>query len=199
MTIETVAARRDPAKLLFAAVPLRLLGPLLMRPEESFHLREIARLSGVDAGNAQRALKRMEHAGLVKATRSGNQLRYQANTDNPIFPELQGIVRKTVGLADVLREALSPLAGSIEQAFVFGSIARGDAGPRSDVDVMIVGEATFEDVVGAVHPLQERFGREVNPIVMSVDEFRARKQDAGFVRRVLDGPRIGLFGGARDA
>jgi predicted nucleotidyltransferase len=199
MTTKPMATRRDPAELLFAAVPLRLLAPLLMRPEESFHLREIARLSGVDAGNAQRALKRMEQAGLVKAARSGNQLRYQANADNPIFPELQGIVRKTVGLADVLREALSPLAETIERAFVFGSIARGDAGPRSDVDVMIVGDATFEDVVAAIHPLQERFGRDVNPVVMSVDEFRARTQDAGFVRRVLDGPRILLFGGAHDA
>lgn len=195
----TKTARRAPAELLFANVPLRLLGLLLMRPEDDFHVREIARLTGVDAGNAHRALRRMEQAGLVLAARSGNQRRYRANPDNPLFPELQGIVRKTVGLADVVREALSPFADRIEQAFVFGSIARGEAGPRSDVDLMVVGEATFDDVVGAIHPLHERFGREVNPIVMSADEFRARAQDAGFVRRVLDGPRIALFGGGDDA
>jgi predicted nucleotidyltransferase len=193
------APRRDPAEVLFAAVPLRLLVPLLMRPEESFHVREIARLSGVDAGNAQRALKRMEHAGLVKAARSGNQLRYRANADNPIFPELQGIVRKTVGLADVLREALAPLAARIDEAFVFGSVARGVPGPRSDVDLMVVGETPFEDVVGAVWPLHERLGREVNAIVMTPDEFRERKRDAGFIQRVLSGPRVMLFGEPHDA
>lgn len=195
----TKNARRDPAGLLFAAIPLRLLGLLLMRPEEDFHVRELARLTGVDAGNAHRALKRMEQTGLVVSARRGNQRRYRANSKSPIFAELQGIVRKTVGLADVLRESLEPLAGKIEQAFVFGSIARGDPGPRSDVDVMVVGEATFDDVVEAIHPLHERFGREVNPIVMTADEFRARTQHAGFVRRVLDGPRIQLFGGVRDA
>lgn len=176
-----------------------MLGLLFMRAEESFHVREIARLTGVDAGNAHRVLRRFEQAGLVTATRSGNQRHYQANRESPIFAELQGIMRKTSGLADVLRDALEPLAQRIEQAFVFGSIARGDAGPRSDVDLMIVGEVAFAEVVEAVYPLHERLGREVNPVVMQTAEFRSRTRDPGFIARVLDGPRIRLFGAADDA
>lgn len=170
-----------------------------MRPDESFHVREIARLTGADAGNAHRALRRFEQAGLVKATRSGNQRRYQANRETPIFAELQGIVRKTAGLADVLREALAPLANRIEQAFVYGSIARGEPGPRSDVDLMVVGNVTFAEVVDTVYPLQERLGREVNPIVLKAKEFRARAEDPGFIARVMSGPRIMLFGESDDA
>jgi predicted nucleotidyltransferase len=185
--------------MLFGADHLRLLGLLFMRPDESFHVREIARLTGADAGNAHRVLRRFEQAGLVSATRSGNQRRYRANRDSPIFGELQGIVRKTAGLADVLRDALEPLAPRIERAFVFGSIARGEPGPRSDVDVMIVGDATYDDVIGALYPLQERLGREVNPIVLTTDEFRERQRNAGFVKRVMDGPQIALIGADNDA
>lgn len=195
----TTNQRQDPAKVLFGAAHRQLLGLLFMRPEESFHVREIARLTKVDAGNAHRALRRFEQAGLVTATRSGNQRRYRANRESPIFPELQGIARKTAGLADVLREALEPLAGRIAQAFVFGSIARGEAGPRSDVDLMVVGDVTFAEVVDAVYPLYERLGREVNPIVMSTSEFHSRGKDPGFVKRVTSGPRIALFGPTDDA
>ncbi|MGH8273750.1 MAG: nucleotidyltransferase domain-containing protein [Gammaproteobacteria bacterium] len=191
--------RQDPASVLFGASHRRLLGLLFMRPDESFHIREIARLAGADAGNVHRTLRRFEQAGLVKAKRSGNQRHYQANRESPIFAELQGIVRKTAGLADVLLDALEPLAPRIEQAFVFGSLARGEAGPRSDVDLMVVGTATFAEVVEAVYPLHQRLGREVNPIVLTAKELRARAKDPGFIARVVNGPRIMLFGVADDA
>lgn len=195
----TLSTRLDPTKVLFGADHRRLLGLLFMRPDESFHVRELARLTGVDAGNAHRALRRFEQAGLVKATRSGNQRRYRANPESPIFAELQGIVRKTSGLAGVLHDALKPLAQRIEQAFVFGSVARGEPGPRSDVDLMVVGKVTFAEVVDAVYPLHERLAREVNPIVMTAKEFRARAKDPGFIARVMSGPRIMLFGAGDDA
>ena len=193
------AYRHDPAKILFGADHRRLLGLLYMRPDESFHVREIARLTGADSGNAHRALRKFEQAGLVKAERIGNQRHYQANPENPIFTELLGIVRKTMGLADVLRDALTPLAARIKQAFVFGSIARGEQGPRSDVDLMVVGDASYEDVIGAVYPLHETLNREINPIVMTPGEFSKRGHDAGFIQRVLSGPRITLLGSAHDA
>lgn len=165
-----------------------------MRPDQNFHLREVERLTGVPSGPAHRELKRMERAGLVSANRVGNQVRYQANRDSPIFPELQGIVRKTVGLADILREALLPFAPKIHAAFVFGSVAQGQEGPRSDIDLMVVGDATFDEVVSALYPLQERLGREINPITMSLTEFRNRARERSFVTRVIDGEKLMLVG-----
>jgi len=198
MSASTPNPRIDPAKLLFGNYRGRLLGLLYMQPDRGFHLREIERSTGVPSGPAHRELKSMTAAGLVSSERIGNQVRYRANPACPIFAELQGIVRKTVGLADTLRGALQPLAPRIEQAFVFGSIARGDHGPRSDVDLMVVGETTYEEVIGAVLPLLDRLGREVNPVVMTEDEFRSRAEDAGFIKRVLDGPRIPLLGSEND-
>ena len=191
----TIAHRRiSPATLLFGEDLRRLLALLFMRPDESFHVREISRLTGVDAGNAHRALKRMERAGLVAGTRSGNQVRYQADRASPIFPELQGLVRKTVGLADVLRDALEPLSSRIALAFVFGSVARGEEGPRSDIDLIVVGEASFDEVVGVLYPLHDRLGREVNPVVMTAREFRRRVKEESFVTRVMRGEKLLLLG-----
>lgn len=184
----------SPAELLFGAYHRRLLGLLLMRPDQSFHLREIERLTGVPSGPAHRELKRMQQAGLVIATRVGNQVRYQADRGNPVFPELQSIIRKTTGLADVLREALTPLATRINCAFVFGSVARGEEGPASDIDLMVVGAVSFEDIVGALFPLHEMLGREINPVVMTAPEFRKRRGESSFIARVMAGPKLMLTG-----
>jgi predicted nucleotidyltransferase len=184
----------SPTSVLFGEDNRRLLGLLLMRPGQGFHLREIARLAGVDAGNAQRALKRLAQAGLVTGTRSGNQLRYEANRDSPIFPELQGLFRKTTGLADVLREALEPLARRIAFAFVFGSIARGEEGPASDIDLLVVGEVPFDEVVAALYPVHQQLGREVNPVVLTPAEFRLRVGEKSFVARVMAGEKLMILG-----
>lgn len=191
----TSASPRDPSALLFGEDHRRLLGLLLMRPDQNFHVREIARLTGVNAGNAHRALKRMERAGLVTTTRAGHQVRYQADRSCPIFDELAGIMRKTSGMADVLRQALAPLEPRIKAAFVFGSVARGEEGPRSDVDLMVVGHVSFEEVVEATYPAQERLRREINPVVAAPADF-ARRLKAGdrFVTRLMNEPKLMLLG-----
>jgi predicted nucleotidyltransferase len=193
-TVRKPTSPSDPTALLFGEDVRRLLGLLLMRPDQDFYVREISRVTGVDVGNTHRTLKRLEQAGLVAGARSGNQVRYKANRASPIFPELQGIVRKTVGLADILREALQPLASRIEFAFVFGSVARGEEGPGSDIDLMVVGDASFDEVVGTLFPLHERLGREVNAVVMKRAEFRRRTKESSFVARVIKGQKLMLLG-----
>lgn len=184
----------EPTRLLLGDYHRRLLGLLLMRPEQDFHLREIGRLTGVPSGPAHRELKRLEQAGLLVAARAGNQVRYRANRASPIFTELQSILRKTTGLADVLREGLQPMASRILLAFVFGSFAEGKEGPRSDIDLLVVGTATFGEIVAALHPLHETLGREINPVVMSPAEFSKRRRENSFVARVMSGKKIALIG-----
>jgi predicted nucleotidyltransferase len=126
----------------------------------------------------------------------GNQVHFQANPTCPIYDELRGILKKTVGVADVLREALAPLADRIAVAFVYGSVASGEERAGSDLDVLIIGEARFAEVVAALDPAQELLRREVNPNLYSALEFR-KKLAAGepFLRRVLAGDKILIIGG----
>lgn len=181
--------------MLFGDNHRRLLGLLLMRPEQSFHVREIARLTGLDAGNAHRELKRMAQAGLVTSVRVGNQVRYQADGACPIFAELTAIMRKTSGMADVLRAALTPLAERITVAFVFGSVAKGEEGPHSDIDLMVVGDVPFEEVVQTACAAHETLRRQVNPVVMTADDFRSKLSNKErFVTRLMAEPKLILLG-----
>lgn len=147
---------------------------LFSHTEETFHLRKILRLAGVSPGAGQRELKRLSDAGLVLRTVKENQVLFQANSQCPIFDDLKSLITKTAGIVDVLRAALEPLAGRISIALLYGSLARGRAGAESDIDLLVVGEVSFEDVVENVAKAQDSLRREINPLVMSLEEYRNR-------------------------
>ncbi len=185
--------------LMFSGYRRKLLAVLLMRPEEDFHLRELERITGIPAGSLHRELKALSEAGLLTRTEQGNQVRYRADRSAPIFEELAGIFRKTAGLADVLRDALQPLADRIELAFVFGSLAAGQERTASDIDILIIGKVSLLEVVEALGETQEYLAREMNPVVISKSKYlSARQRKDRFVSRVEDKPKIFVMGNAGD-
>lgn len=187
------------ASLLFGGYRRRALGLLLLHPEQSFHVREIARQTETNAGTLHKELARLAQAGLLTREQVGNQVRYGANRQCPVFEELASILRKTSGMADVIHDAISRLAKRIRVALIFGSVARGAERAGSDVDVLLIGDIGFADAVKALHAAQERIGREINPVVMSADEFRRRALSGdGFLREVLANEKIFLIGGEDD-
>jgi predicted nucleotidyltransferase len=189
----------DPASLLFGAYRRDVLALLLLHPEDSTHVREIARAIGKAPGTLLRELNALAAAGVLLRKPVGNQVHFQANPASPIYEELRSILKKTVGVADVLREALAPLGPKVRAAFVYGSVARGDERARSDLDVMVVGEASFGDVVAALAPAQESLRREVNPNVYPALEFRKKLAARDpFLKRVLAGHKIYIVGGEDD-
>ena len=190
---------KKPIHLLLGAYRTEVLGLLLLRPEESFYVREVARLTNLPAGSLHRELKVLEKAGLLLREEVGNQVRYRANRGNPIFPELAAIFAKTTGLADLLRDALKPLARKIELAFVFGSIAHGTERASSDVDVFVVGTATLGEVVEVLSPLSPRLGREINPVAMTREKAaRSLQAEETFMKQVAGEPKIFLIGSEND-
>ena len=195
-------ATQKPLQLvdvLFGAYRRQILGLLLLRPDENFYVREIARLTGVPAGSLHRELKLLTDAGLLRRIPAGNQVRYQVDRDCPIQEELAGILRKTTGLADVLREALAPLAPKIRVALVFGSVAQAKEQATSDIDVLVVGSASFAAVVEAFNGAAQRLKREVNPVVMTKAAFAAKLAERDrFVTRVARERKIFLLGDASE-
>ena len=180
---------------LFPGYRRRVLGLLLLHPDESLHGREIARRTGLPPGTLTRELKRLADVGLLKCERRGNQLAYSANRQSPIFEELAGILRKTSGLANVVAEALEPLTDSIDVAFIFGSVARGTETQGSDIDLMIIGSVDFGVVVDALHLAQQQLSRDINPKVFPPRDWRNRleKRDP-FLREVVAGKKLFLIG-----
>ena len=176
-----------------------VLGTLLLHPESSLHVRELARLTGASAGSLHRELRALAELGLLLRQEVGHQVHYRANEASPVFAELAGLLRKTSGLADVLREALLPLQRKVALAFVFGSVAAGTERPGSDVDLMVLGTAGFAELVRALAPAQDALRREVNPTVMKPKDFAAKVAAGdGFACSVAQGQRIWLLGSEDD-
>lgn len=186
------------ASLLFGAYRRDALALLLLHPEESFHVREMARITGKAPGTMLRELNTLADAGVLTRTRVGNQVRFQANPECPIYEDLRNILKRTAGVADVLRDFLEPLADRINAAFVYGSVARGDERPGSDIDLMLVGEVSFADVVGALSPAHEVLRREIHPTVYPPAEFRVKLRVEPFLARVLADKKIFVIGNDDD-
>lgn len=183
---------------LFGKTRSAVLGLLLMRPDERFHLRQIARLAGGGLGAVQRELAALARMGILRREESGRQVYYQADRSSPIFGELSVLLVKTSGVADVIREALDPLRTRIALAMLFGSFAAGAQHAASDVDLLVVADPrklSFAELAKALLPAQGRLGREVNPSFYPPAELR-RKWAAGhhFIRSVLGGEKVFLIG-----
>jgi predicted nucleotidyltransferase len=191
---------RSLADALFAKTQRRVLGLLFGNPDRSFFANEIVRHAESGIGAVHRELATLEAAGLVTAKRIGNQKHYQANRAAPIFEELRGIVVKTFGVADVLRDALAPLAAKIRAAFVYGSIAKGSDTATSDIDLMVISdEVAYADLFGLVSQAEQRLGRKVNPTVYAFADLRKKLADGhDFESRVLNQPKVFVIGSEDD-
>ncbi len=183
------------SSLLFSEYRKRILGLLLLNPNASYYVRELARLTNTAPGTLHKELTNLTVGGILQSKKVGNQVHYSANLACPIYEELASILRKTSGLANVLTETLISVKEQIQVAFVFGSVARGEQQSSSDVDVMIIGTLSFGDAVQLLHPAQAILQREINPVVYSIEEFQRRvKNKDSFLNEVLAKPKLLIIG-----
>ena len=190
------AAVSGVADALFSKVQQRVLAVLFGNHSRSFYANELIALAGSGSGAVQRELTQLAAAGLVTVTRIGNQKHYQANAAAPVFEELRGLVLKTSGLVDVLRSALAPLAGQVQLAFVFGSVAKATDTVTSDIDLLIVSDTlAYGELFAALEPATNRLQRTVNPTLYSRSEIDSRLRAGNpFLKRVLAQPKLWLIG-----
>lgn len=174
----------------------KVLGLLYGKPDRSFYANEIFRWAKVGKGSVMRELERLHSAGILTMNRQGNQTHYQANPQCPIYAELLGIVRKTVGVAEQLRKVLLPLSEHLVWAFVYGSIAKGSEHAGSDVDLMLIGEhLSYSDLMERLLPVEEQLGRTINPTLYTLADWQAKKAAGNsFVVRVEQQEKVDLIG-----
>ncbi|MBI3772140.1 MAG: nucleotidyltransferase domain-containing protein [Gammaproteobacteria bacterium] len=189
MRTKEIKLRKGPVEVLFSAYHRRILALLLLRSGESFHVREISRLTAVPAGSLHRELRRLAEAGLISREKAGNLVRYQADVRCPIYGELRGILAKSAkvsimntedclvvgGVIRVSRERLRALAQRYHvcRLVLFGSAARGELGPESDIDLLIEFEPGGAPSLGGMFELQQEFsglfgGRKVDVATLAI-------------------------------
>lgn len=184
------------AQTLFTQPQSKVLEWVVGQPSRWYHIQELIRLTSLASASLQREVKRLLDAGLVVEERIGNLRRIKANMDSPIFNDLANLVRKTIGGVPAISEALRPLAGQLQVALVFGSVAKGTEQVGSDVDVLLVsGTLQLNDALALLLPLEERLGRRIEVKLYTPKEFRARRAETGsVVQRILAGPVELLYG-----
>jgi predicted nucleotidyltransferase len=187
------------ASALFSGVQQRLLALIFGHPERSFYTSEIVRQLKSGTGAVERELARLQKSGLIAVERIGNQKHYRANSDSPIFGELRAIIQKTVGLKEPLRRSLRDHADKIKVAFVYGSVAKKSDTARSDIDLMVVGDdLVYSDLYGALQKAEKEIGRPVNPTILNMLEWKKKKDNSSFIKKVVNQPKIFILGSDAD-
>jgi uncharacterized protein len=161
----------------------------------SAYTKQILDAVKIGRGTVQRELKNLTDAGIIVREVQGHQVYYRANEHCQIFDELKNIVRKTFGVADVIRQSLATEANKIRLAFIFGSVARSADDRKSDIDVMVVGNISFGEIVDLLSSAEAQLTREINAVVYPVAEFKQKIKSAHhFVNNVLAEEKIFLIG-----
>ena len=191
----TIINKNQLSASLFGKTRQAVLSLLYSHADETFHVRHILRVAGAGHGAVQRELKQLSDADIINRTLRGKQVYYQANTKCPIYSELKNLIIKTAGVGDLLRTALASIADRIDSAFIYGSLARGEGSRGSDVDIMIIGDVSFAEVIAQLQLAQEKLNREINPSVYPRQEFQLKvKQDHYFLKDVLGKNKIFVIG-----
>jgi DNA-binding transcriptional ArsR family regulator len=172
-----------------------ILAATFVQPEKAWYVSELARRLRVPSSSLQRELQELTRAGILKSHRQGRMVYYQANAESPLFSDLRGLLLKTVGLVDILADALKPLRPKIQLAFVYGSIASGQERSDSDIDLMVIGEVSPVALALPMRHARELLGREINPTVYSPAEFTQKRMAKDhFLTEVLTKPRLLVLG-----
>ena len=189
-------ARKGLGSALFSQVQLRVLGLLFGQPDRAFHTSELVRLVGSGTGAVQRELAKLAGAGIATVTMSANRKLYRANRQSPIFHELHGLILKTAGLLEPIRQVLERYRAKIEIAFVYGSVASGDDTAKSDIDLMVIGKnLAYGELYAALQQAEQTLLRPVNPTLMTRQEWKQKLADQrSFVRKVVQQPKLFVFG-----
>ena len=165
-----------------------------MNPERELYVREVARLTGEDYKNVSMELRNLEEIGLLSSRNEGNLKYFSLNKAFVIYEELKSIFMKTKGAVGILREGVSTKR-DIDYAFIYGSFATGEERAESDIDVMIIGGISLEEVLALIRGPEEKLSREINVSLYGLQEIRKRVKDRDpFIMEVLEGSTIMLAG-----
>jgi predicted nucleotidyltransferase len=184
---------------LFPAVRSGVLSATLLQPDHWWFMTELARHLEVTPSSLQRELESLVASGFLLRRQDGRRVYFKANTESPVFPELRGLVEKTVGIVPQLKAAIERFGGRIKLALLYGSIARGEEYAGSDIDLMVVGTLRQIDLLPVLRNLESRLRREVNVTLFSPGEFH-RKLASGdhFLRSVMNAKTILLKGSSNE-
>jgi predicted nucleotidyltransferase len=191
--------KKRPVDALFPKTRRGILAATYGQPQRWWYLSELAQQLNTTPSSLQRELQSLVSICILRQRRDGRRTYFQAETESPIFDELCGIITKTLGIAEALRDALSKFGDSVACAFLYGSVARRQEHALSDVDLMVIGSVGLSELSPPLRALEKKFGREINATCYSPEEFRNKVEaENHFVMNVLRSDKSFLKGDEDD-
>jgi predicted nucleotidyltransferase len=187
--------KKRPIEALFAKTRRDILAATYGQPERWWYLSELADSLNTTPSSLQRELQSLVSSGILSQRRDGKRTYFQAESESPIFDELHGIITKTLGMGDALKNVLAKFDGRIRTAFLYGSVARKQEHLLSDVDLIVIGSVGLVELSPPLRALEKKFKREVDVTCYLPQEFRKKlKAKNHFVMNVLGQEKIFLKG-----
>jgi len=184
----------DILKLTKSKTRKEILQLFFLDTKKRYYLRERKRILNISVGNIRRELLSLEKSRLFKHEEVGNQVYYSVNKEASIFEEFSRIVFKTIGVGGIIKNALKKIKG-IKLAFIFGSYAKGKEDVLSDIDLMVIGKLSEDELISEILKVEKKLSREVNYHIFSLTDWEKRiKGDNSFLKNILSQTKIFLIG-----
>jgi len=160
------------SSLIASKTRINILMRLFLNPKEHVYLRELSNELAISSSQASGELQQLRDAGFLKSSKSGRQINYHANTEHPLFPELQSMVRKSLGMDKILESIIERL-GNLNRAFLIDDYAQGkDSGL---IDLVLIGDIDQTNLDDLVKKTEKYIGRKIRTLVLSVKEYKEKE------------------------
>jgi len=187
--------RKSVLDALFPKTRQSILTACLLQPEKWWYLSDLAGHLDLTPSSLQRELASLTDAQILESRKEGNRVYYKANLACPGMQELQSLLIKTSGVVDLLKSTLKSFLRDADLAFIYGSLARGELGAKSDVDLMVIGDVKLSQMASALKKSEKSLGREVNVTIYSRREYERKIRDGdAFLQTVMSDKKIFLKG-----
>jgi predicted nucleotidyltransferase len=187
--------RKRPIDTFLTPVQQDILAATYDTPEKWWYLSELATHAKRTVSSLQRDLRSFTDGGVLESRRDTGRVYYRAGLASPLFAPLKEIVERSLGIETQLLKAIEPMAAHLEAFFIYGSVAQGEEGPQSDVDLICVGDIGLADLSKVLRPLEKRFRREFNATTYAADEFIEKLTSGNhFLNALREQPKIFIVG-----
>lgn len=179
-------------RIITSAARRALLELFVLNPDNSYHLREICRRTGLAPRAVSLEADNLEKAGFLESEREANLRRYRLDKSFPLYPAFREIFRTEAELFQRMKHLLAKLGAS--SAFIYGSYGKSRETRASDIDLMIIGKVDPKALLLGLRRIEEMSGREINYAIFSEEEFSGKRKTSPFLARILSERKIMLIG-----
>lgn len=172
----------------------KVLGQIYSHLDREFTLNELLADAPGGRGTNQRHIENLLANGvLIEGPRRARQRSIKANPNYFLFDELRSIALKTFALKEPLLTTLLPFKTRIQEAFVFGSVAKRTDSAQSDIDLIVVGDAPILALTDAVNKAEQSIARTISMTLYAPDEWAELKAKDPVLAQIENGPKIRIL------